>query len=487
MNKERTIASLITGVFDATIVGSTEKEINGICLDSREIQKGDLFVALPGTVVDGHQFIDKAVLNGATSILCQSIPKEQHQSCTYIQVPDVSLTLQHVVKQFFNDPSSQLKLVGITGTNGKTTIATLLFQLFTDLGYHCGLISTIQYQIGSKVYPSTHTTPNIIQLNKLLSKMKADGCTHCFMEVSSHAVAQNRIGGLTFAGGIFTNLSHDHLDYHGSFDAYLKAKKTFFDNLPSTAFALTNLDDKRGMVMLQNTNANKQAYSLKRPADFKGKILENTLAGLYFQINGQEIYTFITGQFNASNLLAVYGTAHLLGENSIDILVAISKLKPAEGRFDVMTEYLEKITAIVDYAHTPDALEKILSTIQEMRAPMAKIITVVGCGGDRDRTKRPIMAQVALKWSDKVLLTSDNPRTEDPQAILNEMQVGMTDEQRKKTLVVANRREAINAAVMLSNSKDILLIAGKGHEKYQEINGVKHPFDDKEVLRSLLS
>lgn len=467
----------------AQIFGAQELEINNLRIDSRKVEGNDLFAALSGKVVDGHQFIDKAIENGAKAILCEKLPTELTTGITYIQVKEVAKALGNIAKEFYGNPSEKIKLVGITGTNGKTTIATLLYQLFTDLGYQTGLISTIEYLVGKETEPASHTTPNVLKLNELLNKMVEAGCEYAFMEVSSHAIDQQRIAGIEFAGGVFTNLSHDHLDYHETFAEYLNVKKKFFDDLGPNAFALTNLDDKRGRVMLQNTAATPFSYSLSNVADFRARILENSLHGLFLRLNGYELHSFLIGEFNASNLLAIYGTANLLEIENATALTGISKLQPAEGRFDFVKDDERNITGIVDYAHTPDALEKILSTVKDIVKKGSKVISVVGCGGDRDKTKRPIMAKNAIKWSDRVILTSDNPRTEDPDEILKDMQTGVETEDRHKTLVISNRKEAIRTACALAQTGDIIVVAGKGHEKYQEIDGVKHPFDDKEVLK----
>lgn len=482
MKQKKSLSQLLQQL-NGEVIGEQQKIINNLRIDSRRVEAGDLFAALSGKVVDGHQFIDKAIAQGAKSILCQRLPEKLVAETTYIVVTDVAFALGEIAKEFYDNPSEKIKLVGVTGTNGKTTIATLLHKMFSNLGHKTGLISTIEYLIGQESEAASHTTPNVLKLNELLSRMIEAGCEYAFMEVSSHAIDQQRIAGLSFTGGIFTNLSHDHLDYHETFPAYLAVKKKFFDDLPKAAFALTNLDDKRGKVMLQNTNATAYSYSLSNVADFRARILENSLMGLMMRLNGYELHSFLIGEFNASNLLAIYGTANLLGIENSAALLAISQLKPAEGRFDFVKNEKRNVTGIVDYAHTPDALEKILSTVKDIVKKGAKVIAVVGCGGDRDKTKRPIMAKNALKWSDRVILTSDNPRTEDPEAILKDMKEGVNPENAHKTLVITNRREAIRTACALAQNGDIIVVAGKGHEKYQEINGVKHPFDDKQVLR----
>lgn len=480
------LSFLLQNVAIEQTIGNTDSPINitQVCTDSRVVKQGALFVALSGTQTDGHKFIDKAIEQGASSILCETLPNVLSPNLIYLQVANAALALGQIASAFYNHPSRQLKLVGVTGTNGKTTTATLLFNLFCELGYACGLISTVQYQINNTVYPSTHTTPDVIRFNELLAQMVDEGCDYAFAEVSSHAVVQQRIAGLHFAGGLFTNITHDHLDYHGTFDNYIKAKKGFFDQLPSTAFALTNADDKRGMVMLQNTKAKRYTYSLRTLADFKAKILENTFAGLMMQIDKHEFHAQLIGEFNAYNLLAVYSTAILLGMDKIETLTALSQLTAAEGRFDYLMHPQTRVVAIVDYAHTPDALEKVLDTINHLRTHNEQVITVVGCGGDRDKTKRPIMARIAAEKSNRVILTSDNPRTEDPNAILADMQAGIVAV--NKVLTIANRQEAIRTAIALAQPNDIVLVAGKGHEKYQEINNIRYPFDDKAIIAQTL-
>ena len=462
-------------------VGNKDRDINNITFDSRNVTEGSLFFAIKGTQVDGHNYIDKAVENGVAAVVCEKLPIDKADNVTYIQVENSAYALGIAASNFFGNPSQRLQLVGVTGTNGKTTIATLLYRLFTDAGHPCGLLSTIENIVGKEVIPSTHTTPDPIELNALLQKMVEKGCEYAFMEVSSHSVAQDRIAGLHFAGGIFTNLTHDHLDYHKTMVNYRDAKKKFFDDLPSTAFALTNLDDKNGTVMLQNTQAKKLSYALKHDADFKGIILENHFDGMLMKINGTEVFTQLVGGFNASNLLAIYGAATALGFDKNELLVEISKLHGANGRFDMV--YSEQgIIGIVDYAHTPDALENVLKTINEVRCHKETLITVVGCGGNRDTSKRPEMAAVAVKLSDRVVLTSDNPRNEDPDEIIRQMKAGIDATDSRKVLSITNRREAIRTAVALAKRGDIILLAGKGHENYQEINGIKNHFDDKEEL-----
>jgi UDP-N-acetylmuramoyl-L-alanyl-D-glutamate--2,6-diaminopimelate ligase len=476
------LSDILYKVHTTALVGNTDLDIQDVQIDSRKVQKGSLFVAVRGVAADGHLFIDKAIEQGAAAVVCEEVPVRLSSEVTYVQTSSTAEAAGLIAHNFYDQPSHHLSLVGVTGTNGKTTIATLLYKLFTCLGYKCGLISTVENQINGKVIPSTHTTPDPISLNALLKQMVDEGCTYAFMEVSSHAVHQRRIAGLQFAGGIFSNITHDHLDYHKTFDEYIKAKKGFFDTLPSTAFAITNLDDKRGTVMLQNTAAKKHTYSLKTVADFKGKILENSLTGLVMNVNDQEVHFRLIGEFNAYNLLAVYGAAICLGEDKAHVLSCLSNSTGAEGRFDYLISPVDKIIGIVDYAHTPDALVNVLETIKKLRQGHEQIITVVGCGGDRDKTKRPVMGEVSCEYSDKVIFTSDNPRSEDPLAILNDMETGLSSAARRKYVAIADRKQAIKTAVSMARPGDILLIAGKGHEKYQEIKGVKHHFDDKEVL-----
>ena len=465
-----------------SIAGSTNIEINDLQTDSRKVKPGTCFIAVKGTVTDGHSFIDIAVSNGASAIICETLPNDISSSLQYIVVENSAIAAGIMAHNFYGRLSEKINLVGVTGTNGKTTIATLLFKLFSSLGYKCGLLSTVQNQVSGKVLAATHTTPDAIMLNALIAEMVTAGCTHVFMEVSSHAIHQNRISGLQFAGGIFSNITHDHLDYHKTFDEYIRVKKQFFDSLPSTAFALSNADDKRGAVMLQNTKAKKYLYSLKTMADFKGKIIENSLSGLVLLINDIEVHCRLIGTFNAYNLLAVYGAAVCLKEDKQNVLQVLSSLTGAEGRFDYIISANEKIIGIIDYAHTPDALLNVLATIKALRQGEEKIITVVGCGGDRDKTKRPVMAEVACEYSDKIIFTSDNPRSEDAAEIIKDMEQGVPIVARKKYISIVDRKEAIKTAVSLAQEKDIVLIAGKGHEKYQEIKGVKHDFDDKKVL-----
>jgi UDP-N-acetylmuramoyl-L-alanyl-D-glutamate--2,6-diaminopimelate ligase len=466
--------------------GDMSSEITKVCFDSREAEKGALFVAVKGTQVDGHDYIKKAVSLGATAVVCQKFPEEIEDNVTYVAVKNSAEALGIVSSNFYGNPSASLKLVGVTGTNGKTTIATLLFNLFRKLGYSAGLLSTINNQIDGEIIPSLHTTPDALKLNELLSEMVNQGCEYCFMEVSSHAIDQHRIAGVTFAGAIFTNISHDHLDYHKTFDAYIAAKKKLFDGLSANAFAIINSDDKRGQIMLQNTKASKYTYALKSMADFKAKMISNTIQGLELEIDNRNVWFRLIGDFNAYNLNAVYASAILLGEESETVLTALSSLDGAPGRFEQVVSESD-ITAIVDYAHTPDALKNVLETIAQLRTGNEQVITVVGCGGNRDTAKRPLMASIACKLSNKVIFTSDNPRDEDPDEIINDMKKGVSPSDYKKTVVLANREEAIKTACLLARANDIILVAGKGHEKYQEIKGVKHSFDDIEVLGRMLN
>jgi len=465
--------------------GSMNIEVKGICFDSRKVQPGFIFVAVKGTQSDGHAFVEKAVRSGAIAVVVEKLPEIISEKITYVAVKDSAKALGIIASNFYGNPSGKLKLVGVTGTNGKTTVATLLFKLFTTLGYRCGMLSTVVNKIVDKEIPATHTTPDPIQINELLIRMLEDKCTHCFMEVSSHAAAQGRIEGLNFSGALFTNITHDHLDYHHTFESYIRAKKIFFDGLSSEAFALVNIDDKRGMVMLQNCKAKKQTYGVKKMADFKAKIITNSIEGLELEIDERNVWFKLIGDFNAYNLLAVYGAACLLNEDPELVLMRLSALSGASGRFELVLPG-SKFTAIVDYAHTPDAVKNVLETIEHFRSGNEQVITVIGCGGDRDKTKRPLMAAIACKYSNKVILTSDNPRGEDPMEIIREMQTGVAPSEAKKTLVMVDREEAIKTACMLAKEKDIILVAGKGHENYQEIKGVKHPFDDKEVLSRML-
>jgi UDP-N-acetylmuramoyl-L-alanyl-D-glutamate--2,6-diaminopimelate ligase len=475
------LSDILKNVPATELQGAYDMEITAIVFDSRKVVPGCLFVAVRGTVVDGHDYIEQAIKDGAVAIICEDLPGHTAGEVDFIMVANSSVALAQLSAHFYDQPSAKLKLVGVTGTNGKTTVATLLYQLYRDLGYKCGLLSTVENQVNGEIVPSTHTTPDPVELNKMLDDMVAKGCDYCFMEVSSHAVVQHRIGGLVFAGGIFTNLTHDHLDYHKTFDNYLKAKKTFFDGLPKGAFALTNGDDKNGNVMMQNTKAKKKSYALKSMADYRAKILENQFGGLLLNIDNEEVWFKMVGSFNAYNLLAVYSAAVLLGEDKHKTLTSLSKLHGAEGRFDYVISP-NKIIGIVDYAHTPDAVQNVLSTVHDIRKGNEKVITIIGCGGDRDKTKRPIMAKVACQWSDKVILTSDNPRSEDAEQIIKDMQAGVSPTDQRKTLSITDRREAIRTACHLAVPGDIILLAGKGHEKYQEIKGVRNHFDDKEEL-----
>ena len=460
-------------------------EINDVQIDSRKIKSGSLFIAVKGVAFDGHQFIDKAIEAGAVAVVFQESFIERKEGVVYVEVENSAAAAGLIAHNFFGQPSEKMKLVGVTGTNGKTTIATLLYKLFTSLGYKCGLLSTVENYIGNKIVAATHTTPDAISLNALLKQMLEADCTHVFMEASSHAIHQHRITGLNFAGGIFSNITHDHLDYHKNFEEYIRVKKSFFDELPSSAFAISNADDKRGTVMLQNTNAKKYYYSLRTVADFKGKILDNSLTGLVMVVNDQEVHFRLIGEFNAYNLLAVYGTAVCLDVDKQEVLRNLSMLTGAEGRFDYLLSKQDKVIAIVDYAHTPDALLNVLATIRKLKKGFEKVITVVGCGGDRDKTKRPIMAEVACEHSDKVIFTSDNPRSEDPSQIIKDMEAGVGAAARRKYISIVDRREAIKTAISLASKEDIILVAGKGHEKYQEIKGVKNHFDDKEVVNEM--
>ncbi len=467
------------------IIGTTNVAVSSLTFDSRKVKKDSLFVAVRGTAVDGHNFISQAIETGAIAIICEELPENKVESITYVKVKNAAHALGIIASNFYDNPSQKLKLVGVTGTNGKTTTVTLLYNLFKSLGYTVGLLSTVKNKIHNEELAATHTTPDAIALNELLSQMVDKGCQFAFMEVSSHAIAQHRVSGITFAGGVFTNITHDHLDYHKTFDEYIKAKKAFFDNLPEDAFALTNKDDANGMVMLQNCNAKRVTYAIKTVADHKCRIIENHLSGLLLNIDSKEVWVKLIGTFNAYNVLAVYGVAYLLKQDTTNILTALSTLNSVEGRF----QYLKSesgIIGIVDYAHTPDALKNVLETIKGIRTGNEQVITLAGCGGDRDATKRPVMAHIACQFSNKVILTSDNPRSEDPEEILNQMQKGIDPVDAKKTLRITDRKEAIKTACSLAKQGDIILVAGKGHEKYQEIKGVKHPFDDFEILKDTL-
>jgi UDP-N-acetylmuramoyl-L-alanyl-D-glutamate--2,6-diaminopimelate ligase len=467
------------------VAGSTDIEINQLSIDSREVVKGTCFIAIKGVQTDGHTFITKAIELGAVAIVCEMIPEKLVDGITYVVVSSSAAAAGNMAHLFYGNVSEQMKIVGVTGTNGKTTVATLLFKLFSALGYKCGLVSTVQNHIGEEVLPSTHTTPDAVRLNELLRRMHDAGCTHVFMECSSHAIHQHRIDGIRFAGAVFTNITHDHLDYHQTFDAYIKAKKAFFDLLSSDAFALSNLDDQRGAVMLQNTKAKKYYYSLRTITDFKAKILENTLEGLQMEVQQHQVHFRLIGMFNAYNLLAVYAASALLGESAEKVLSTLSNITGAEGRFETIRSSYKNLLGIIDYAHTPDALKNVLTTIQQLKQKNEQLITVVGCGGDRDKTKRPLMGAVACEWSDQVIFTSDNPRSEDPESILADMENELSSAAKRKMMSISDRRNAIYTAVKIAESNDIILIAGKGHEKYQEIKGVKYPFDDKDELRKV--
>ena len=478
------LQELLKNIKPTTIEGNTDVEITGVNIDSRKIKDGHLFVAMKGTQVDGHKFIGKAIESGAKAILCEDMPQEKNDGVCYIQVASTEDAVGKVATLFFGDPSKHLKLVGVTGTNGKTTIATLLYNMFRKFGYKVGLLSTVCNYIDDREVPADHTTPDPIELNELLSEMVKAGCEYAFMECSSHAIHQMRIGGLKFTGGIFTNLTRDHLDYHKTFENYRNAKKAFFDGLPKTAFAITNADDRNGMVMVQNTKATIKTYSTRQMADFRARIIEMHFAGMYLDIDGHEVGVQFIGKFNVSNLLAVYAAARMLGMQPEDILVAMSTLHSVSGRLEPI-QSPDGFTAIVDYAHTPDALENVLNAIHEVLNGKGKVITVCGAGGNRDKGKRPLMAQEAVRQSDRVIITSDNPRFEDPQDIINDMIAGLNKEQMKKVITIVDRKEAIKTACMMAQKGDVILVAGKGHENYQEIKGVKHHFDDKEVLHEI--
>lgn len=468
-----------------SVHGSTALVVSDLQIDSRFVKPGTCFIAIKGAAVDGHAFISNAIEQGAVAVICEELPQQLNDAVTYIQVANSAEAAGFMANQFFGNVTEQMKVVGVTGTNGKTTIATLLFKVFSGLGYRCGLVSTVEYHVGDKVIPSTHTTPDVINLNRLLKEMYDAGCTYVFMECSSHAIHQHRITGIHFTGALFSNITHDHLDYHKTFDEYIKVKKRFFDGLTADAFAISNKDDKRGEVMLQNCKAKKQYYSLKNIAEYKGKILENSLTGLQMMVNNDEVHFRLIGEFNAYNLLAVFGAAVSLGEDKHKVLQVLSSVTGAEGRFDYIISPNDLILGIVDYAHTPDALENVLATIKKLRRGHEQIITVVGCGGDRDKTKRPVMGEVACELSDRVIFTSDNPRSEDPLEILADMEFGLSSAARRKFISIADRKEAIKTAVSIAKHEDIILIAGKGHEKYQDIKGVKYPFDDKKVLEEM--
>lgn len=466
-------------------LGSQEVEITGVAIDSRKATQGSLFIAMRGTQVDGHKFIPKAIEQGAAAILCERLPEQRDEKVAYVVVADTEDIVGEVATRFYGNPSDHLKLVGVTGTNGKTTIATLLYNMFRKFGHKCGLLSTVCNYIEEEPIPADHTTPDPIELNELLARMVEAGCEYAFMECSSHAIAQKRIGGLKFAGGIFTNLTRDHLDYHKTFENYRDAKKAFFDGLPKGAFAITNVDDKNGLVMTQNTKATVKTYSVRSAADFKARILECHFEGMYLEIDGREVGVQFIGKFNVSNLLAVYAAAVMLGKRPEDILVVMSTLHSVSGRLEPIHSP-EGYTAVVDYAHTPDALANVLNAIHEVLNGKGQVITVCGAGGNRDKGKRPLMAQEAVRQSDKVIITSDNPRFEEPQDIINDMLAGLNDHQRRKVLSIVDRKEAIRTACALARKGDVILIAGKGHEDYQEVKGVKHHFDDKEVVREIM-
>ena len=476
------LSDIIKNVEVRDIVGNPDVDILALQLDSRKVVKGTLFFAVKGTAADGHNFIPKAIESGASAVVCQTLPEQIEEGVTFVRVDNTEQIVGQMATNFYDDPTSKITLVGVTGTNGKTTIATVLYNMFRSLGYKCGLLSTVCNYIDGEAIPTEHTTPDPITLNQLLAQMVEAGCSFAFMEVSSHAVAQNRIGGLRFKGGIFTNLTRDHLDYHKTFENYRDAKKAFFDRLGADAFAVTNVDDKNGMVMVQNTKATVKTYSVGRMADFMAKIIECHFEGMYLDINGQEVGVQFIGKFNVSNLLAVYAAAVMLGQDSQEVLVALSKMKPVNGRFEALTSP-DGYTAIVDYAHTPDALENVLNAIHGVLEGKGKVITVCGAGGNRDKGKRPIMAQEAVRQSDKVIITSDNPRFEEPQDIINDMLAGLDEEQLKKVISIVDRREAIKTACSIAQKGDVILIAGKGHEDYQDVKGVKHHFDDKEEVR----
>lgn len=482
----KSLKEIVKGVKVLQIAGDSGVQVHALTLDSRKAGQGALFFAQKGTITDGHQYIGQVVTAGAAAIVCENMPEQLSPAVTYVQVENVSAVTGIIAAAFYDEPSAGMTVIGVTGTNGKTTVATLLYKLFSALGHTCGLISTVENHIAGKVVPATHTTPDPVSLQGLFRQMADAGCSHVFMEVSSHAIHQHRIAGIRFDGGIFTNITHDHLDYHGTFDEYIRVKKSFFDSLGKEAFALTNVDDKRGAVMLQNTKAARKTYSLRVPADFKGKVLENDLDGLQMNINKTDVHFRMSGLFNAYNLLAVYGAAELMGEDKMQVLALLSDMKGAAGRFDTYRSPRERVLGVIDYAHTPDALLNVLTTIKQFGG-QRQLITVVGCGGDRDKTKRPLMAEVACEHSDKVILTSDNPRSEEPDAILNDMESGLSYAQKKKTLRISDRKEAIKTACSLAHEDDVILVAGKGHETYQEVKGVRHHFDDTEVLLEMFA
>lgn len=468
------------------VLPKDEVEVNSVNIDSRLVQDGGMFIAIKGTQADGHAYIPAAEEKGATAIVCENIPEKQNPNVAYIVVPDAQAVAGKLATTFYGNPSQQLRLVGVTGTNGKTTIATLLYELFKEMGHKCGLLSTVCNYIDGKAYPSTHTTPDAISLNSLLAQMVDAGCEYAFMEVSSHALAQERVGGLEFAGGIFTNLTRDHMDFHETMENYLKAKRSFFDNLPRNAFAITNLDDKNGPVMVQNCRGDVKSYSTRTMGDYKARLVETHLDGMILEFNNREFSTLLTGRFNISNLLAIYGAAVELGKDPEEVLRVMSTLRPVSGRFETLHSP-DGVSAIVDYAHTPDALKNVLGTINEVLRGRGNVITVVGAGGNRDKGKRPIMAVEAVKGSNRVILTSDNPRFEEPQDIINDMLAGLNDEQRKNVISIVDRKEAIRTACALAQKGDVILVAGKGHEDYQDVKGVKHHFDDKEIIREIFN
>lgn len=482
----KTLKDILYKVSLDTVMGSTAITIGQVHFDSRAIQESDVFIAIAGTLTDGHDYIEKAVASGAVAVVVEELPDYQDEAVTYVKVDNTHEALALIAANYYENPSVALNLVGVTGTNGKTTTTSLLYQLFKNLGYKSGLISTVEILIDGKSVPTKHTTPDPLTINSHLAAMRDAGVDYCFMEVSSHGIAQERITGLHFAGGMFTNLSHDHLDYHKTFAVYRDVKKRFFDGLPATAFSLFNKDDKNGAYMVQNTKSRKLGYALKSYTDYQANVLENQFGGLLLKVQGHELWTKMIGEFNAYNVLAIYACAIELGLDQMEVLEAISKLDGVTGRFEYFTTANEKITAIVDYAHTPDALKNVLETINSIRTKNEKVITVIGCGGDRDRSKRPIMAHVATCLSDMVILTSDNPRTEDPQGILNEMEAGVEPQNFKKSITIADREQAIKTAANMAGPNDIILIAGKGHETYQEVHGVRHDFDDRQKIASIL-
>lgn len=479
------LKNILYGLPLIDLKGNSDKAVNTIQFDSRKVNAGDCYVAQRGTQVDGHDFIEQAIKNGATSVVCEKIPASTDKDVSYVQLADSSEALGIICHNFYESPSEKLKLIGVTGTNGKTTTVSLLYALFTALGKRCGLISTVLNRVGDNAIPSTHTTPDAVQINQMLAQMVDSDCEYCFMEVSSHALVQNRTAGLEFAGGVFTNITPEHLDFHKTFKEYIEAKQIFFNALPKSAWALSNRDDKNGEVMLQNSRATKYYYALKKPADFKCKIIESSFDGLQLKLDELEVWSPLVGRFNAYNLTAIYAAAILMEQDKLEVLTALSKLQPVAGRFQFVS--VAKISGIVDYAHSPDALENVLKTIAEIRGGHEKVITVVGCGGDRDKSKRPVMAEIACKYSDKVILTSDNPRTEDPEIIIEEMKTGVDAAAKRKVLAITSRREAIRTGSSLAEEGDIVLVAGKGHETYQEINGVRNHFDDREELSAALN